>query len=415
MTSSHARSIVLGTRGSRLALARTEQVADALRALDHSVEVRRIRGAAPRDALLSGRADAVVHALAELPPDAVAGLTLAAVLPRGDWHDVLCARDRLALSRLPAGARVGVRSAVAAAELRALRPDLRVLRVRGTIAGGLARVLGPRPDLDAVVVAAADLALTGRPDAATDVLDDLLPAPAQGALAVECRANDEALVDALAELDDPDARFATAAERAVLAGLGAGRTPVGALCFRRGNRIGLAVKVLSPDGARVVGRSVEARPTDDPQELGRRTAGSLLAAGAAELVALKPLVSGEPAATNGVPIVFPRLPHDAHWVVFTTPEAVRVLREQGYDLAALGRSGIAAVGATTRLALTDAGVRVAFPPERSATPERLAEVFPSGSGRVLVPASPLDEPELLKALRAKGWTVVAIPTFTASP
>lgn len=470
--------IVLGTRGSQLALTQSGHVADALRALGHEVELRTIKtsgdvttgslvasggtgvfAAALREALLAGDVDIAVHSFKDLPTAGVPGLVVAAVPPRQDWHDALCARDGLTLRSLPLGATVGTGSPRRAAQLRGIRPDLVLVEIRGNVGTRLARATGPDADLDAVVLAAAGLARLGLSDAATDVLDDLLPAPAQGALAVECRAGASELIAALAELDDPDSRFAATAERAVLAELGAGcAAPVAALCTRRGGRVALTAKVLSADGTRVVGRTLEATPDADPDDLGRRAARALLAAGASEITPLgagresrltefhddaslwAPGTSTElvgrrillprpdgPLAqalrdagadvdcvplTEIVPVAFPRLPRDAHWVVFTSPQAVSTLHAQGYDLAALGRTGVAAVGPATRRALTDAGVPVALTPTGSSSAAALAEAFPSGTGRVLIPGSSLSSPDLARALRDKGWSVTAVDVYT---
>ena len=473
--------IVLGTRGSQLALTQSGHVADALRALGHDVELRTIKttgdvitgslvaqggtgvfAAALRDALLRGEVDIAVHSFKDLPTAPTQGLVVAAIPPRADWHDVLCARDRLSLKRLPQGARVGTGSPRRSAQLRALRPDLTLVDIRGNVGTRLARATGPDADLDAVVLAAAGLARLGLSAAVTDVLDALLPAPAQGALAVECREDAADIIEALTALDDPDTRFAATAERAVLAELGAGcAAPIGALCFRRGGRVGLSVKVLSADGTRVAGRTLEGTLADDPEEFGRRAARSLLSSGAADLT---PLAATRPSRlddfhddrtlwapststdlvgrrillpredgplaqslrdagadvtcvplTETVAEVFPRLPRDANWVVFTSPTAVRVLLDQGFDLAALGRSGVAAVGSATKRALDAHGVRVSLCPGSSASAADLAALFPSGSGRVLIPGSGLAKPDLADALRAKGWTVRSVATYTTKP
>ncbi len=473
--------IVLGTRGSQLALTQSGMVADSLRALGHEVELRTIKtsgdvitgslvtqggagvfAAALREALLAGDVDIAVHSMKDLPTAGVPGLTIAAVPAREDWHDVLCGPPGTRLSSLPQGARVGTGSPRRAAQLKALRPDLTIVEIRGNVGTRLARATGPDADLDAVVLAAAGLRRLGLGTAISEVLGNLLPAPAQGALAVECRASASEIVEALADLDDPDTRFAATAERAVLAELGAGcAAPVAALCERRGGRVGLTVKVLSADGARVEGRTVEATPDDDPEALGRGAARSLLRAGASEVTplgaarpsqladfhddralwapgtttelvgrrVLLPRADGELADAlraagadvdavpliETIPEVFPRLPHDANWVVFTSPTAVRVLADLGYNLASLGRSGVAAVGGATRRALEAAGVRVALSPEGSSTAESLGRIFPSGSGRVLIPGSALAKRALADALRAKGWRVMTVPTYTTRP
>nr|NLI51506.1 hydroxymethylbilane synthase [Propionibacterium sp.] len=467
--------LVLGTRGSELALTESRPIADALRALGHAVELRTIRTegdddggslvradgtAALREALLAGEVDLAVHSFTDLPTAPTPGLVVAAVPPRQDPHDALCATPGVTLRRLPPGARVGTGSPLRSGQLRVLRPDLTLVDIRGDVPTRLARVLGPEADLDAVVLAVAELRRLGLADAITEVLYQMLPAPAQGALAVECRADDAATLAALTALDDPDTRFAATAERAVLAELGAGcAAPIGALCVREGIGHRLNAKVISPDGRRAVGLGSAVYTPIDADEFGRRMARSLLAAGAADVTPLGdgrasrltdfhddqapwapgtrlvgrrvllpsadgPLADALRAAgaqvdcvplTRTVPVVFPRLPRDAHWVVFTSPTAVRVLAEGGYPLQSLGRSGVAAVGAATRRALEEHGVRVALSPEGSASAAALARAFPSGTGRVLIPGSALSSPELAEALRAKGWTVMAIPIYTTVP
>ena len=239
----------LGTRGSELARTQSGLVADALRAAGHEVELVVIRSdgdvtagslldagglgvfaASLRRDLLAGRVDLAVHSLKDLPTAGVDGLVIAAIPPREDPSDALCARDGLTLDTLPTGARVGTGSPRRAAQLRVRRPDLTVVEIRGNVGTRLARVHGDgtapgagrtRGDLDAVVLASAGLARLGRADAITDILD-VLPAPGQGALAVECRADDLGVRAALAALDDPVTRACVTAERTVLADLAAG-------------------------------------------------------------------------------------------------------------------------------------------------------------------------------------------------
>ena len=220
----------LGTRGSALAVAQSTQVAEALTALGHEVELVRIKtggdvltgsltslgglgvfAAELRRALLDGRADFAVHSLKDLPTAPVPGLTIAAVPRRADARDVLCARGGLRLAELPAGSAVGTGSPRRVSQLRALRPDLRYVDVRGNVGTRLARVADG--DLDAVVLAAAGLARLGLEDHITDHLP-ILPAPGQGALALECRVDDEPVLGALTALDDPATRSAVDAERA---------------------------------------------------------------------------------------------------------------------------------------------------------------------------------------------------------
>lgn len=245
-------TVRIGTRASTLALTQTGHVADALARLGgFDVEIVHVRTdgdrltgslatlggtgvfvTALRDALLDGRCDVAVHSLKDLPTGSADGLVLGAVPPREDPRDVLCAREGWTLATLPPGARVGTGSPRRAAQLRAARPDLDVVDIRGNVDTRLRRVAPD--DLDAVVLARAGLARLGRLDAVTQELDPavMTSAAGQGALAVEVRAGatDPQLAAALAALDDPASRLAVAAERALLGHLEAGcAAPVGAL------------------------------------------------------------------------------------------------------------------------------------------------------------------------------------------
>jgi hydroxymethylbilane synthase len=239
-----------------------------------------------RDALLAGEVDVAVHSLKDLPTYPAEGIALAAVPPREDPRDVVVARDGLTLGELPVGSRVGTGSPRRIAQLHALGLGLELVGVRGNVDTRVGKVRAG--DLDAVILARAGLARIGRLDDATEVLDPLqvLPAPGQGALAVECRAGDP-LAAELARLDHPASRAAVEAERAVLARLEAGcSSPVGALAEvvegDDGDELWVRAVVLSTDGALDVRRSASGR-LDDPTGLGVRLADELLAEGAAEL------------------------------------------------------------------------------------------------------------------------------------
>lgn len=318
----------LGTRGSALALAQSQLVADAVaRATGRPVELVRVRTegdrltgslaalggtgvfvAALREAVADGRCDLAVHSLKDLPTADAPGLLVAAVPERADPRDALCARDGLTVATLPAGARVGTGSPRRAAQLRAVRPDLDVVDIRGNVDTRLGRVPGlggpdAPGDLDAVVLAAAGLARLGRSAVASELLDPAVvaPAPGQGALAVECRAGDAALVAGLGALDHLPSRLAVTAERALLAALEAGcAAPVGALgTLRADGVLVLDAVVCRPDGGARLARSaalpvaglVGHDAVATAAALGTRLAADLLAAGAADLAPLGPAVS----------------------------------------------------------------------------------------------------------------------------
>jgi hydroxymethylbilane synthase len=304
-----SRTLRLGTRRSALAMAQAGRVADALRGKGHEVALVEVvtdgdRSPAAltelggtgvfvtelRRQLLGGAIDIAVHSLKDLPTAAAEDLVVAAVPLREDARDALVSRDRTPLNQLAQGATVGTGSPRRAAQLRALGLGLHVVAIRGNVDTRLRRVAAG--DLDAVVVAAAGLARLGRLDEAAELLDpgQLLPAPGQGALAVECRADDESLVDGVRRaLDDVATRAAVTAERAVLAALEAGCTaPVGALADvavgdTGDDEIYLRAAVTAVDGSRAVRLSITG-PVADGERLGRQLAADLLDAGAAELI-----------------------------------------------------------------------------------------------------------------------------------
>ncbi|OOP60034.1 hydroxymethylbilane synthase [Arthrobacter sp. SRS-W-1-2016] len=323
-------TVRIGTRASKLALTQSQQAADQLAAVGgFPVELVRIKTegdvrtgslsqmggtgvfvAALRDALLENACDVAVHSLKDLPTGAAPGLTIAATPKRVDVRDALCARDGLKLADLPAGSRVGTGSPRRAAQLRAARPDLDVVDIRGNVDTRLGRVPGlagnaedSPGDLDAVVLAAAGLERISRLDVVTEFFetDVMLPAPGQGSLAIECRTADApgqsdsvegsqgALAQALAALNDEDTRLAVTAERAVLARLEAGcAAPVGAYAYRKGSMLYLEAVVCAVDGSASVR---EKKASDGLTEVGATLLGIevaelLLSAGAADITDL---------------------------------------------------------------------------------------------------------------------------------
>ncbi|NJP31407.1 hydroxymethylbilane synthase [Micromonospora thermarum] len=295
----------LGTRGSALAMAQSGHVAEALTAATgRPVELVEVvtagdRSNAPvhrlgvgvfvsalRDALAARTIDFAVHSYKDLPTAAAPGLHIAAVPPRQDPRDALVARDGRTLAELPPGARIGTGALRRMAQLYALGLQLEVQPIRGNVDTRLARVLGPEADLDAVVLARAGLARLGRTDMITETLDPMLmlPAPAQGALAVECRIDDPDLVELLAVLDHAPSRAAVVAERALLATLEAGcSAPVAAYAELAegdaGEEIYLRGAVISPDGTRDLRLSRTGTPAD-AAEIGKALAAELLDLGA---------------------------------------------------------------------------------------------------------------------------------------
>jgi hydroxymethylbilane synthase len=301
------RVLTVGTRGSALALAQSGTVATILAETAGAVsDLVRIKtegdvNAGPlasiggtgifvtalRSALLEGRVDVVVHSYKDLPTAPADGLTIGAVPAREDPADALCARDGLTLDQLPPGARVGTGSPRRAAQLLRRRPDLLVEPIRGNVDTRLRMVGEGR--VDAVVLAVSGLARLGRTAAITQRLgpEVMLPAPAQGALAVECRSADLGTAwyaDSLNALDSAPTRAAVTAERSLLAALEAGCiAPVGAQALVRDGVLILDAVVLAVDGSDEI-RSGVTGPVADAADLGRELAEQMLSAGAAGLL-----------------------------------------------------------------------------------------------------------------------------------
>ncbi|MBO1902059.1 hydroxymethylbilane synthase [Leucobacter weissii] len=312
--------IRVGTRGSSLAVTQSGDVAREIArrsGLEVVLVVVRTYGdvsreplaqlggtgvfvSALRDALIGGDCDLAVHSLKDLPTAPFPGIDLAAIPRRVDARDALCARDGLDLAGLPEGARVGTGSPRRAAQLRALRPDLRIEGLRGNVDTRLARV---GADLDAVVLAAAGLERLGRAEAITErfPLERMPTAPGQGALAVESRAEargtggsasgdgSRPMADALRRIDHMESRACALAERALLNRLEAGcAAPVGAWARVDGPRLTLTGTVYRPDGGDTLSLTRE-RPSargDAAALLGEDVALGLLDRGAADLAGL---------------------------------------------------------------------------------------------------------------------------------
>ncbi|MFW0183683.1 hydroxymethylbilane synthase [Rothia sp. CCM 9417] len=333
MVAQHYR---VGTRGSALATTQTawavEQIRSATGLVLDTVTVKTegdvltgplsqlggtgVFAATLRCRLLEGEVDLAVHSLKDLPSAPCPGLTVAATPLREDPRDALCARDGLTLDTLPAGARVGTGSPRRAAQLLALRPDLTIVDIRGNVGTRLARVAGNEAygvgahglhgekklgaitgDCDAVVLAAAGLRRLGLEKTITEYLDTdrVLPAPGQGALALEIRSKElegaekTALGTAVLAVNHTETQLAVTAERALLRRLEAGcAAPIGAYAQVKSGQLELSVAVADPAGTQVMRHRV-ATATLSPEtayELGVRAAEELLAGGAAELAGL---------------------------------------------------------------------------------------------------------------------------------
>lgn len=313
----NGQALRLGTRRSKLAMAQSRQVADAVsQVTGRSVELVEITTygdtsreqlaqiggtgvfvTALRDALLSGEVDFAVHSLKDLPTAQPDDLVLAAIPVREDPRDVLIARDGRTFAQLPDGARLGTGSPRRMAQLNAYARDhgmtIETVPIRGNVDTRIGYVRSG--ELDGVVLAAAGMKRIGRVGDVSEFLsvDTILPAPGQGALAIECAADNADLVAALGELDDPFTRAAVTAERSLLAALEAGcSAPVGALADLLAD--GQIVKEMrlrgvvgTTDGSTLVQLSTTGpvpETHDQAMALGRELAAEMLAKGAAGLM-----------------------------------------------------------------------------------------------------------------------------------
>lgn len=263
------RSLVLGTRGSLLATTQARAVAQSLNS-STGLEIRELIIAtagddpaisltqatqpglfvsALRSALKTGEVDLIVHSYKDLPSLPEPGIVIAAVPKREDYRDGLISRDNLTLLELPTGAKIGTSSPRRAARIRHIRPDLKLHPMRGNVDSRLAKIA--RGEFDAAVLAVAGLNRVGCAMKISEyfTVDQLLPAPAQGALAVECRSDDVELIEMLSLLEDPHTRVTTTAERAVLVGISATcATAIGALATYSDGILHLVAELSATDG-----------------------------------------------------------------------------------------------------------------------------------------------------------------------
>ncbi|MSQ22857.1 MAG: hydroxymethylbilane synthase [Dehalococcoidia bacterium] len=299
------RTIVVGTRGSDLAIRQTQEALAQLRAAFPNAHFRVTTVATggdihPEDpivqlgvgvfvkelevALLRHEIDLAVHSLKDMPTSQPEGLLIAAVTRREDPRDALVDRWDLLLDKLPQGARIGTGSPRRATQLLHLRPDLKVAPVRGNVATRLAKARGN--DLDGVVVALAGLRRLGREKEASQVFDaeTMLPAPGQGALALEIRQDDADVAAMVGLIQDASTAASVRAERALLSNLGGGcRAPFGAYASLSGNTITLTAMLAEEDGKHIY--RVSARGSaSDPDAVAREAYRKLMETGAFRLV-----------------------------------------------------------------------------------------------------------------------------------
>jgi hydroxymethylbilane synthase len=470
-------TLILGTRTSNLARWQTARVIDLLQAawpglncesrpfqtqgdkiLDKPLPQIGGKGlftAELERALIEGRIDLAVHSLKDLPTDDTPGLTIGAISDRADARDGLVARHGLTLATLPEGALVGTSSVRRQAQLLAHRPDLRVTSIRGNVETRLRKVLADHL-YDATVLAAAGLERLGLTEHVTEWRDweTMLPAPGQGALAVQCRAQDSATLTLLAALDDAAVRTAVTAERTFLNVLESGcSAPVGALATVEGQTITMQALVAAPSGQHLI-RVRGQGP--DPQQLGQMLAQQAMEQGAGHILAR--LQAGLPLRGRRIvvtrpldqarsfhdmlvdlgaqPLLIPAIRiepaadmaplHDAlhtldryDWLIFTSVNGVKifwqVVESLGYGADHLAPLLVAAVGEKTAQALQARGVPVDFVPV-----DYVAEAIAAGLGdlrgqHVLLPVAALSRETLPDLLAGQGAQVTRLDIYETLP
>jgi hydroxymethylbilane synthase len=306
----------IGSRGSQLALWQANHIAVRLRERGHEVEIQIIHTTGDKitdvslakvgakgmftkeieEALAAGTVDLAVHSLKDLPTEISEQFEIAAVLAREDPHDALCSKNFGSIEELRKGARVGTSSLRREAQLKAIRPDLLVHPLRGNVDTRLRKL--ESGDYDAIILAVAGLRRLGRTELVRQIIpvEVMCPAAGQGALAIEIRAGDETVRDAISFLDDKASRIETTCERALLQEMGGGcQVPIGASATWRDGRVHLQAVVASPDGSRLLRESAAG---SDPGELGAAVGDSLLRRGGAKILEQ---VYGSSAATPQQP------------------------------------------------------------------------------------------------------------------
>ncbi len=463
-------SLVVGTRGSALARWQTDYVIAALRRLVPSlqIETRIIKTLgdqdqvrplgelggtgvftkAIEDALLAGEIDLAVHSLKDLPTETATGLTLAAIMERQDPRDVLVSRDGTRLLELPSGAKVGTSSARRTAQIRAIRPDLEIIPLRGNVDTRLRKA--KTREYDAIVLAAAGLIRLGREAEIAEYLplDRVLPDPGQGALALEVRADDTARQSLVAQLDHAPTRAAVTAERAYLRALGGGcRMPIGAYAENRESELRLYGVVASLDGSKMV-RGARTGTPGDAEDVGRQLAARLLAQGADVVLGFKPLAGKRILITRarnqtrvladkikelgGTPVEFPTIDFapledfaqldqslsragEFDWVILTSANGVHSVAKRlealGLPPAILNKRRLAAIGPATAQALQDLGLQVDFVPSRYLGAQIAAELPVARGQSALLLRADIASDVLATGLLGRGVNVVNVPAY----
>jgi hydroxymethylbilane synthase len=476
------KRLVIGTRASKLAVWQTRRVVELLSDawLGLECETRRFDTRGDRmldkplpeiggkglftleleEGLRSGEIDAAVHSLKDLPVEDAPGLTVGAVAERADAGDCVVAQSGWTLETLPRGAIVGTSSLRRRAQLLSVRPDLDIRSIRGNVETRIRKVIEGR--YHAAVLARAGVERLGLADHITERLglDVMIPAPGQGALAVQCRKGDEETLRLVAAIDVPDLRAAVTAERVFLEELGGGCTvPVGAFALARETappwKMTLVAVVASPDAHGTIRLEQKG---DDPVELGRTAANEAIARGASDILLQVETVhrpplegrrvvvtrAGEQAAglyqrlveLGADPILAPTIriapvedgsKVDAvltafvryQWVVFTSVNGVEVfwqiLLAKGLDSSIFAGVKTAAVGTATARALTDRGVAPDFVPAKFVG-EEIAKGLDDVSGkRVCLLRADNAGKALVEILQSRGADVEDVAIYRTLP
>ncbi len=465
--------IVIGSRGSDLALTQTNYIADRLRALspdlEVAVEIISTKGDRVTDvplaqvggkgvftkelevALLDGTIDLAVHSLKDLPTELPGGLALGAVPERENPTDALISASGVGLMELPQGAKVGTSSTRRQVQLRACRPDLQLLDLRGNVPTRLKKLHSE--GLDAIVLATSGLIRLGLEAHITAHMkpEHMLSAVGQGALGIEIRENDPVLGPLVAQLHDRETAAATTAERTLLDALGGGcQVPLGALATVSGDVLTLQACACSPDGSQVI-RATESGSIDAPEALGRTVAQSLIDGGASafiQQVGLDALKAKQPLAGKTIVVTraanqasvlseelnalgaavldFPtiainsrvaELPVDGEdaydWIIFTSANGVNhfvaALEAEGRSLAEFRAADFCAIGPATAAALRAQQVPISLTPEQYVAESILDGLTTLEGGlkgkRFLMPKGNLARPALPASLREAGAEV----------
>jgi len=474
--------VIIGSRGSELALTQANYIAERLRAVAPGlvVEVRIIstkgdritdvplsqvggKGLFTKElevALLAGEIDLAVHSLKDLPTELPDGLTVGAIPEREHPADALISASGAGLMALPHGAKVGTSSTRRQVQLKAARPDLTLVDLRGNVPTRLKKI--ETEGLDAIILAAAGLNRLGLSEHITELLvpEIMLSAVGQGALGIEIREDDASLKALLARIHHEETAAAATAERALLSAMGGGcQVPLGALAEVAGDQLRLRACACSPDGTQVV-RAERCGSVEAPEALGREVAQLLIEGGASvflrqvALEALRPkqplagktvvvtrsenqgsVLSEELAALGAQVIEFPTISirrvhpmgefpsaRDFDWMIFTSVNGVEhfvsAVASAGLDISTYREAACCAIGPATAAALRSHRIPVTLTPEKYIA-ESILEAFTRLEGgvagqRFLMPRGNLARPELPEALRAAGAEVVECVVYETS-